>query len=357
MNLGTLLKTKPVLTWLVAGTGAGIALYVASWMAAANLLEKQAARWIAAQEKNNVHVAHDAPRRSGFPGRVDIAYPNWTVGSADAPFAWSWRAKEIRLWAEPWLPLRFTVDLAGEHKISGAWTPLGVEATVSMTQGDIRPVLTADGRLAEMSLALKNLSVTAGANAQELAAAEAADLSMVSVPDASSPTWRLQIDAANWRAPPLEQVPAFQASVRNLHVLADLVGELQPGPLPTALQAWQEGGGTLELREFALDWPPLSVNANGTWALSPELQPVGAMTATFKGFFAGMDALSAEGRINGDDARAAKVVLALLARTPPGGDEPELKISVTIQDGKLYAGPLALMDVPPVAWPTTKLVP
>jgi hypothetical protein len=117
------------------------------------------------------------------------------------------------------------------------------------------------------------------------------------------------------------------------------------------LSAWRDAGGALDVKEFDLDWPPIAVSGNGTLALDNGLQPMGAFTLKFRGFFEALDGLAAEGMVTRDQAGTARLVLGLLAKRPPEGGPPELTAPFTAQDRQLAVGPLKLMEIPAVTWP------
>ncbi|MEE9194263.1 MAG: DUF2125 domain-containing protein, partial [Alphaproteobacteria bacterium] len=99
-------------------------------------------------------------------------------------------------------------------------------------------------------------------------------------------------------------------------------------------------------KTLKVHWGPLNFSATGTLALDQDLQPLLAMTATITGFNETIDALAAARAIKARDATVAKMLLSLLAKRPGGGGPAELKIPLTVQDGKLFVGPVALMKVP-----------
>ncbi len=331
--------------------------YTGAWFSAASVLKDQSAKWIEAQRQSGYTVNHAAPVASGFPGAVVVTYADWSMRAPATSNAWVWRSKAITVSAAPWAPLRFTVDLAGEHKVSGLWTPPGADATVTATQANVRPDLTTEGRIAEIVATIENLNATGIRDDQSLVGIESASLSVVHTRDAEKPTWQVNADITNWHAPLIENPSAFGEKIRKLRLDANLQGNLPSGTLPQALKTWHESGGTLEVRELLFDWPPLAVNANGTIALDRGLQPVGALTATFRGFMETLDGLAKANTIARNDADTAQAVLGLMARKPEGGGAPELKISVTMQDRKLYLGPIPLTTFEPVEWPSEIQIP
>ncbi|MDX2225067.1 MAG: DUF2125 domain-containing protein [Rhodospirillaceae bacterium] len=348
---------KRALAWTGGLFIAAVALYAGAWLATALLLQNQARDWIAAQRDAGTMVEHTAPRVGGFPGRAVVTLPGWRMSRPVTAGGWSWRTTEVRLWAHPWRPLSFTVDLAGAHELAGAFTPPGVAARIALARLDIAPVLTARGQLAAVTATLAGAAVTDGASGTRVFALDAATLIAEPRPDSGS--FHLAASATGMAFPEAEVAP-FATDVRTLRLVADLTGPLElprgpdapltKTPLTQALEAWRQAGGTLELRELTLDWPPVALSGSGTVSLDENLQPIGAAAVRFNGFFETVDGLADTGAVRPATASMARVILGLLARTPPGGGPPELSVSVTAQDGKLYAGPLALMELPPVDW-------
>ncbi|MBL8642509.1 MAG: DUF2125 domain-containing protein [Rhodospirillaceae bacterium] len=344
-------KTPRLGLWLAGLTALAVIVYAGWWFAAAGLLKGEAERWIAGQEQDGFTLAHAAPVVAGFPGKITVTYADWSFTAPTTRGGGTWRTPHVEVSAEPWSPLRFTVDLSGTHTISGVWTPLDAPATVTATRAVMQPRLTTEGRIGELNVEIKELLVGGVAPSPALAGLEDGALLIARDDKADTPTWRITLALTNWHAPAIENPTGFGPNIRAMHFDADLKGALPTGTLPEALNAWREGGGTLEVRTFAFDWPPLSVAATGTFALDEKLQPVGALTATFAGFSETLSALAQDNTINRDNADAAQTVLNLLARKPEGGGPPELRISVTVQNSRLYLGPVPLTDVPQVQWP------
>jgi hypothetical protein len=155
---------------------------------------------------------------------------------------------------------------------------------------------------------------------------------------------------------PAQPVPVLNPSIAALDFTLDFTGPLPSGPLLQSLEAWRAAGGAVELRDLALDWPPLRAAGSGTFALDPALQPMGAATMKFQGFFALIEALVQEGHVHEREAEMAKAVLGMMAK-PSAAGEPELSLPLTVQDRRLSAGPIVLMEVPVVSWDEAARVP
>jgi Uncharacterized protein conserved in bacteria (DUF2125) len=80
------------------------------------------------------------------------------------------------------------------------------------------------------------------------------------------------------------------------------------------------------------------------------LQPIAGLSAIVRGYAETIDALVAHGVVQHDDGETAKQVLSLLAKAPKGGGPPELTVPLTLQNGWIYVGPVALARVAQVSW-------
>ncbi|MBY0430081.1 MAG: DUF2125 domain-containing protein, partial [Rhodospirillales bacterium] len=139
--------------------------------------------------------------------------------------------------------------------------------------------------------------------------------------------------------------------VASVQAKGEVKGQIPKGPLPAALDHWREQGGTVEVERLGVHWEPLHLTAGGSLALDQELQPIAAFSASVQGFFETVDAFQNAGLVRARDASMAKVVLGMMAKTPPGGGAPMLTVPLTVQNGILSAGPAVLGPVPRLAWP------
>ena len=346
------MKNQRGVKWAIGGAAILLLVYVGAWYGTTVVLKDQAARWLKNQQDDGFAISHLEPEISGFPGRAVVTYRDLSIAAPVTRGDWTWRSPAVNVWAQPWAPLKFTVDLSGPHTLAGVWTPSGVAAEIAARTAWFQPKLTNDGRLAEIAASVEYVTGTGGPQTPELFAIESGSLWILH----ENGAWRIVSDLANWRAPFLEGA-GMPGKARRFGLNAELKGPLQQGTLPDALKAWREGGGTFEIHDFSIDWPPLAASATGTLALDGKLQPVGALTATFRGFVETLDAMADSKALERDDADTAQAVLSLLAKRPASGGAPELSISVTVQDQKLYLGPIVLTDIPDITWPATVQVP
>jgi hypothetical protein len=131
---------------------------------------------------------------------------------------------------------------------------------------------------------------------------------------------------------------------------ASLLGDLPRAPVPAqSLALWRDDGGTVDLKRLDLAYGPLTVRGEGTAALNRALQPMGAFTARIEGFNETVEALQKRGLLRDSDAASAKFLLGALALRKPT-QPPSIDVAVTIQERRLFVGPVALLTLPEVRW-------
>jgi len=336
--------------WAALTAAAFIAVYSGAWLYGATLLQRETERWFDARRQEGFIVAYAAPVRSGFPGRVEITVPNLGLTVPDG--GWNWQTERVRFFARPWDFGTVFVDLSADHNLTGAWSPHAAPLLVRAAHTQLTLSLARDGRVTDAQMESAGLSATWAGAAEPVLILEkgAAGLVVHSAGETDvNASSRLILSADNLQLPAGVR-PPLTRTVRNLRATIDFQGPVNAGLLPSVLESWRAAGGDIEVRDFALDWPPVHMEITGTAALDENLQPMGAFTTKLRGFSAIIDALVADGSMETRDANVARGVLALLARAPAGGGEPELAISLTAQGQKLHAGPITLMDIPKVTW-------
>jgi len=275
------------------------------------------------------------------------------------------------------------VPPGGSGAFPASWSYSGDTATVSVSlfsPGTINVALSGAGRLRAAPLGQPlDLAVEAGIATAQLARAQGRETAAVRIANlaiAAPDGETIQLDSANLNVaraivpPANERVEAYSAGLQlfgltlpetrttplgrrmgQLLLEAHLLGPLPPSLDTAAFKSWRDAGGTIEVTRLLTRFGPLTISAEGTLALDPDMQPMGAGTGRIQGFSQALDALAATQVIRLNDAKAAKSFLALLARPPTPGAEPQLTAPLTIQDKKLFIGPVAVMQMPHIQWP------
>ena len=315
--------------------------YVIFWVVMAERFRDAARDW--AEGGDGYRATYSGLVLGGFPLLVRLTVED---ASLSRPGFWAWRGPRVVLEARPWSPWRVRIWAPGEFELElpgaggpAAWKGGARELSAEVAfEGD----RISDGRIRVSGLDL------AGAGARLAVASGTFRLSVLGGVDADhlTATADLGVEAVDVEA--TGELP-LGGHLGRIVLAARVMGGIGRGP--EALGAWRDKGGTVEVTDLALDYGPLDMRASGTVALDGAMQPVGAFTARIRGFFQTVDALKDRGLIRARDAVTAKVVLGVLARNPGDGGPPVLNLAVTIQDRKVYVGPVALAEVPEIHWP------
>ncbi|WP_316978082.1 DUF2125 domain-containing protein [Shumkonia mesophila] len=340
-------------TWALGAVVAAIvagALYVGGWYYAAGLARDSLLNWAEAQRREGAVVAFERLDIGGFPFHLRLALdkPAYSAPTADAP--WGWEAGQVVAEMRPWNLRQFTLRAPGRHALM--WTAdgarrkaeglvHGLSARVRLEGG--QPVaghvevegadFAGDGPLDRLTLGSGTLDLV---------------LSPVALATARTPVADIRLAAHDLGVPSVWGLP-LGADVAVLELAAAVLGGVPPGPLVDALAGWRDDGGTVEVRRLGLDYGPLTLAADGTLALDADLQPIGAFTTRIEGFFETVDALRDKGIIRAQDAVTAKMVLGILSKRNDAG-RVSLTVPLTVQDRRLYVGPVPLAAIPSVRW-------
>lgn len=168
---------------------------------------------------------------------------------------------------------------------------------------------------------------------------------------AAQPPARLTMDLTASDIRVSDQFPMiFGNDIRTVELTGTLYGTIDhtSGSTRQILHQWREGGGVIEIEQTLIENGPLRLRADGTLALDAALQPEGAFTAQVQGFPETLQALTEKRMIGPREAMLARVVLGVLAKPSPENNRPTIEMPLTLQGQKLYAGPIALLDIPTI---------
>ena len=341
--------------WSVIAFAVAAILYVVFWFVIAFGLRNGAVEWAETRRQEGYTVNYSGLLLDGFPFlmRLTLSDPGLGYPASDVP--WAWQSEGLAVEMRPWNPWRLTimptgaltlgltiggepvtyVGLADEIAIglglAGGWPKSG-ELTVS---GLNLSLADENGDSGE-SIAVKTMRLQALRDAADDA-------------DHRTVTFDLHLQAEGLETPAGVFLPLGNR-VDNLVLDASVLGAIPAGWLPESLAAWRDRGGTVEVPRLEFIYGPLIARAEGTLALDGDMQPIGAFTAKFQGFFEIVDALRKQGLIRSVDAITAKVVLGALARRPRDGGPASLNLAITLQNRKVFAGPVSLLDLPAIDW-------
>ncbi|MEX2451228.1 MAG: DUF2125 domain-containing protein [Rhodospirillales bacterium] len=336
--------------------GVAIALYTGYWFFLAQQLRVGTERWIEAQAREGTRVRHDGAVLSGFPLAVRLTLAQPVIAFDEERHSFVWRGQQAVLSVTPWQPRTIRIALGGSQD-------LGVTADGKTTtwRGRARHLtLDFSGGAAgtAMGLRIENLDMTARAQNQNQAQHLRIDHGRLELlrntaarVDEKTPSRLWSLSAAGVEVPQSLSLPlgrTFSRIVFNGGILAEPPRRLEP----RQLLAWRDAGGTIEVKTLEVAYGSLDLKTSGTLALDEQLQPVGAFSAQVQGFLSVITALREQGLIEPNIATTAAIILGALATRPTPGDRPRLDIALSVQNRKLYAGPVALVNLPFIRWET-----
>jgi hypothetical protein len=342
-----------VLLAVVVASGA----WTLAWYVAAHRLIDAVDRWAAARRDEGWQVGHGVPTLAGFPAKVAVEFADPAI-TGPAPRAggggsWEWRARSIRVEFVPWRPHRIVLRNSGINSLALVRDATRYDATLATAGALVRLEFgrreAADGATDGAQYVVELASPKFRLAAPPITA-EAALFAMTTerhrVPPGDHLALAADLDIAidGLVAEVLDKASGLPVSA---HLRAELMGALPPGSIEAALAAWRDDGGTVEVRRLTLQSSGITMVTNGTLALDNQMRPMGAATATIRGFDEALDRLTAAGTVNRRDAQLAKLLLSAIA-TPSAGGERVLNVPITGQDGWLYVGPVRLTRLEPL---------
>lgn len=333
----------------ILGFGVALALlYGAAWLGAAFWLRAELQGFASDLRGKGYEIEHGAPAFAGFPATLGIAIPGLSVAAPPAEGGWRWQSGGVRVTLHAGAPTEPVIDLTGSHRLTGLLSAPDKGLSLNVGRGLASLAFARNGAIDNVVLKLSETTI-ADANG---------DVPMLSFMDSSlhvaTDSGHITLWMRDITLP--DEVPVLSETITALDLTLDVVGPRPSGPLREALNAWREGGGAIEVREAALDWPPARAAGSGTIALDAALQPIGAATFKFQGFFEIVSALVESGHVDPGVESLAKIVLGMLAK-PSATGTAELSLPLTVQDRTLHAGPVKLMEMPEVVWDADARVP
>lgn len=324
------------------------AIWTLAWQIMANRIETRVEAWAEARRAEGLSAEHGGIAVGGFPlhWRVSVARP--TLAGAGAT-GWIWHGDGVEAALAPFAMREVAIRFSGDHIFSAGSGSVGGGWRLRADQPDGRVILRPDGRLDRLELNFAGVTLTRLPDAAPVRVDRLTAMAVVP-PSAGgdhrteSFTLTLNLDNVGPLQPP---IPALGATAEAVRLDLVFKGRLPSGRLATALPAWRDDGGTLEINRLAVRWGPIDADGNGTLALDEQNRLLGAFTARWRGYEETIDALQATGQIPPWPAAGAKVALNALARQQANGAK-QVEIPLTAQNGRLYVAGIPLMRLQPL---------
>ncbi len=315
--------------------------YAGYWHYIAGQIRENLVPWAQSRQAQGDVVRWNDAKVSGFPTAFRIDFTDATMGT-QRPVPVLLTAPLIETWAWPWNLTHWEFSIPNGARITDALELSGFD--VGRLDGGI------DIDNAANSFDATALNLAGRGLNQGLAIGDAElHVDLPGRPPAShlDPAFNITLALANLKLH--VPVAGFGDTLTGVSFAAQIKGGLPPGPLPKALAAWRDDGGTIELQYFRLRWGALLIDASGTMALDGRLQPEGAMSAVITGQNAAVDVAVMTGALKPDAAVLAKSVLGFLAKPGPDGKNA-ITVPLTVQQGSIFLGPAKIAAMPVINW-------
>ncbi|WP_237051282.1 DUF2125 domain-containing protein [Magnetospirillum sp. ME-1] len=323
---------------VLAGAGA----YTAYWFHVAGQLRKGVEDFAAARRADGWRLDFAPPATFGFPGTIGLDLGTFGLAT---PSGLEWRSDRVRLIVPALDPLGPGLDLGSSHQLS---LSDGWRGIVTATGANVRLRVDGDGDLHAFTFEAGR-PVLEQAGAGPLSAERLAiTYEWLNPPDPGheKPSARFTLEGHAVDMPLPADLPLHRR-LEAVRVEGRIMGTIPETAPLSALAAWSNAGGNVELDRLAVEWGALSLEGDGTFAFDPALQPLIATTARIRGWNEIIKRLTEARLMEPGMASAAEMLLAILARPDPQG-RPTLTLALTLQDGALYAGQVKLLTLPPL---------
>lgn len=332
---------------LIGALLAFIAGYVVFWFLAARTVKADVGAWIAARNASGYRVSTAGYRVSGFPSTLVLTLKHVKIAKPAA--GWAWAAPKILVFVEPWNLHHVIVDFGNTQRFAFGVGGLRQSFDLNAKNAKASALLDKSFHVATLDSMLAGAKISTNSGSILDIGEVRAHARTNSGQNAAQPAGSVEIAVFAKNV----TLPAGMGGVMGRGVKSFALEATVPPPLPSGLDdlgVWRQNGGTIKIDHFDLDWGALTIGGSGTAALDKEMRPEAAFTTTVGGYDQAVDALVAAGELTPVNGVRAKIVLGLLARHDKNGKQ-ELEIPLTAEDGRLYAGPVALASLPALAPP------
>lgn len=331
-----------------------VASYTAFWFYNSGAMKTRLAEWAEERRANGDAAAYVVEGVGGFPSRLELTIAEVEVGFRRGETAWSLSTPRLTLTSGVFSPRAIVAELPDGSEIrrtrpagSDSLRKQGGVARLRISVDAAEALRTADFAIADLALGV----VWAGRPiAQPLTVAEgrisaSAEPALVTAKNAAGPTARFGISLRGLRWPDAAALP-LGAEMASFDLDTEVGGPIRSGTAYDALKIWREAGGNVAVKRIGLHWGASSLEGTGTLLLDARLQPAASLAARVEGFVPLVDTFDAADLIRDSDATLARLVLGReMPRSGPAN------LSLSLRDGVVFAGPLALVRVPEVSWP------
>lgn len=139
-------------------------------------------------------------------------------------------------------------------------------------------------------------------------------------------------------------------SLDYLHLQGPLPLDLPSTINQDSLSRWRDAGGMITINHFVVKKRDLNAEGAGTLTLDQALQPTGQVNARIRGHLGYIKFMTEKNLIDSKGAMLASTILGGLSSPDEESGEHHMDIGISLMNRTLYAGPLAVAQVPLLDW-------
>ncbi len=346
---------RRMLSLFVGLAGALVIAHAVYWWSAAAEMRESVENWIEDWRTKGYAVTHGDLVIGGYPVAIRASLPYPSV--EDPGKAWSWQAEGIQLQTHLWEPTRYEMTIRGDQAMTVPINGRPVDMSVTTTSAVIVADFSVTGRLKSGSMQLEDLKGSAPDIAATVKARRLVlelELPARAPVDHTDPAGDVTLIADELTLPAAYAGP-LGPDLDRISARFNALGPLKRGDLRSVLADWRDDGGIIDVPWLRGEWGDLTVDARGTLALDEAFRPLAAFESAFGGLSPTLDLLAEAGVIKERNVRLVKLGLALLSTTSSSGKRV-IKLPMSIQDGQVYLGPVAVAYVRPILPPDGKAI-
>lgn len=319
--------------------------YTAAWFYGANRFEQAIGDWKAEAEANGLAIiTYDEIQIAGFPLELGAVLHDLQIGVETEGI--TVEAAPIRLRTTLWNPNRIGYDFAGNHVVTLTATSRSQtsRSTIDVENGEGEVVFDS-GRRKDRVVAINIRSVSED-GILTIARLEATTFVDPKPADSTSDSFQAVYALSGVELADPLGVKLFEPPIEKLRLDFAVTGPFLSILKDGTAEDWANAGGTLALRDLAVEWNGFAITASGKLGFDPELRPTGSATIVSASFGESLQSLEETGVIAPDLAFWIHQFAEPFVVPSGDGSRSDLVVPITAADGILSIGGEPMTPIP-----------